>query len=125
MLGGQPLIAFVAMSETESARTFYRDVLGLKLLSDEPTALIFAAGDTRLRVALVDRVVPAPYTVLGWSVSDVVEVAERLAAQGVVLERFPRLVQDERGIWTSPGGAQLIWFRDPAGNLLSVTQFPD
>lgn len=50
--------------------------------------------------------------------------AELLAAGGVVFERFPGLDQDERGILTSPDGAKIAWFKDPSGNILSLTEFP-
>ena len=123
-LGGHPIVAFVATTDAERARTFYRDTLGLKLASDElPFALVFDAGGIMLRVTLVREIKPAPYTVLGWHVPDAAAAARRLAAAGVRLQRYEGLNQDELGIWHAPSGAQVAWFRDPDGNTLSITQF--
>jgi catechol 2,3-dioxygenase-like lactoylglutathione lyase family enzyme len=71
----------------------------------------------------VPSLAPAPHTVLGWSVKDVRETVSGLAARGVVFERFEGMPpQDEVGIWTSPSGARIAWFKDPDGNLLSVAE---
>ena len=122
VLGSAPVIAFVGTADPGRARAFYEDVLGLRLVGDDPAALTFDAHGVTLRVSKVPRVEPAPYTVLGWSVPDVRATVDALAAKGVVLERYAGLPQDERAVWTSPGGAQVAWFKDPDGNLLSVTQ---
>ena len=65
---------------------------------------------------------PSGYTVLGWSVKDAAAAARRLAAAGVALERYPGMPQDEDGIWTSPAGGRIAWFKDPDGNTLSIAQ---
>ncbi len=122
MLTGASLVAFVSTAQAERARAFYADLLGLPLVADEPFALVFDAHGTTLRVAKVPAVAPAPYTVLGWQVADVRAVAGALTARGVLFERFDGMAQDDLGVWTSPGGAQVAWFKDPDGNLLSLTQ---
>ena len=103
---------------------FYEDVLGLRLVSNEPVALVFDAGGVMLRVTKVQSVTPAGYTVLGWRVDDVAAVATALAAKGVAFERYQGLQQDDLGIWNAPDGANVAWFTNPDGNLLSLTQFP-
>jgi catechol 2,3-dioxygenase-like lactoylglutathione lyase family enzyme len=68
-------------------------------------------------------VVAAPYTVLGWEVDDIAAKAQALTKAGVKLERYgSHLKQDKLGIWTAPGGTRVAWFKDPDGNLLSISQ---
>jgi catechol 2,3-dioxygenase-like lactoylglutathione lyase family enzyme len=122
MLAGDDLIAFVATADPERAREFYAGTLGLALEHEGPFALVFRAGATMLRVAIVDTVVAAPYTVLGWAVGDVAARVRELAARGVAFERYDGMEQDELGVWRSPGGARVAWFKDPDGNTLSLTQ---
>ena len=123
MLASQRLMAFVAASDLGRARDFYRDRLGLRLVGEDEFALVFEAGGTRLRVARVEEPAAAPYTVLGWEVSDIIQTAKSLLKAKIGLERYPGIEQDELGIWKSPSGAQVAWFKDPDGNTLSITEF--
>ena len=123
MLASAKLVAFVTVSNAARARTFYRDTLGLRLVSEDGFALAFDANGTMLRVSLVREVVAAPYTTLGWEVDDIIAKAKALKKAGVTLERYENfLKQDELGIWTAPGGTRVAWFKDPDGNLLSISQ---
>jgi len=122
MLGSAKLVAFVTVSNAARARTFYRDVLGLRLVSEDTFALVFDANGTMLRVAIASHVSAAPYTVLGWEVADIAATVRQLAAAGVRFERYPGKQQDELGIWQSPGGGRVAWFKDPDSNTLSVSQ---
>lgn len=123
MLNTSPIIAFAAITDVTRARRFYEETLGLAFVADEPPALVFDANGTMLRLAKLPAVNAAPYTVLGWQVADIRAARDRLAANGVVFEQYPELPQDERGICTFPGGSRVAWFKDPDGNLLSLTQF--
>jgi catechol 2,3-dioxygenase-like lactoylglutathione lyase family enzyme len=123
MLGSEKLVAFVATRDSARAKEFYRDTLGLRLVSEDQFALVFDAAGTMLRVTCVPELVPAKYTVLGWHVRDIVQTAKQLQQAHVALERYPGMQQDELGIWNSPSGAQVAWFKDPDGNTLSITQF--
>jgi catechol 2,3-dioxygenase-like lactoylglutathione lyase family enzyme len=123
LLGSQELVAFVATRDPRRAKTFYRDTLGLPLVSEDQFALVFDAAGTMLRVATVQEVAVANYTVLGWKVSDIVQTANKLQEAGVSLERYAGMQQDELGIWRSPSGARVAWFKDLDGNTLSITQF--
>jgi len=116
-------MAFVATRDPGRAKVFYRDTLGLKLISEDHFALVFDAAGTMLRVTTVREVAAAEYTVLGWQVPDIVRTAKDLQEAGVILERYAGLQQDEFGIWTAPGGARVAWFKDPDGNTLSITEF--
>jgi catechol 2,3-dioxygenase-like lactoylglutathione lyase family enzyme len=122
-LAGADLMAFAATSDLPAARAFYERGLGLKLSGQSPIAITFDCGGTTLRVALVDKPVRAPYTVLGWTVADMAATVRDLAGRGVDFERFEGVEQDELGIWSAPGGALVAWFQDPDGNMLSLTQF--
>ena len=123
MLTKNDSISFVATRDPAVSRAFYEGKLGLKLVSDEHFALVFELNGHMLRIAKVDELTPAKHTVLGWHVSDISSTARSLAACGVVFERFEGMDQDELGIWASPSGAKVAWFRDPDGNNLSLTQF--
>lgn len=122
MLGSLPIVAFVPTAQPDAAQAFYADVLGLSLKSRDPFALVFDAGGTLLRVAIVERLEPRPFTVLGWIVPDIESTARLLTERGVHFSRYEGIQQDDLGIWRSPGGAQVAWFLDPDGNTLSVTQ---
>jgi catechol 2,3-dioxygenase-like lactoylglutathione lyase family enzyme len=124
MLGSSDLVAFVATTDLDRARDFYGGLLGLPLVEDSPFACVFDAHGTSLRVTPVSEIRSAPYTVLGWAVDDIAATVRALGAAGVGLERFAGMDQDDRGVWTAPGGAQVAWFTDPDGNVLSVTQAP-
>jgi catechol 2,3-dioxygenase-like lactoylglutathione lyase family enzyme len=123
MLEAERTIAFLATADAASARQFYEGLLGLPLLEDSPFALVFDMGPTQLRIQKLGAFTAAPHTVLGWSVRDIASAVRSLGAAGVSFERFDGMPQDELGIWASPSGAKIAWFKDPAGNLLSLTQF--
>ena len=84
----------------------------------------YDADGTQLRVTLVDRVVQAPYTVLGWRVRDVAATVRSLREAGVVFQRYEGMTQDEDDVWTAPGGSRVAWFADPDDNVLSLQQPP-
>ena len=88
-----------------------------------PFALVVRAGNATVRVQKVPSFTPLPFTVMGWKVGDLRAVAVQLKDRGVSLKHFDGLTQDEFGIWDSPSGAKVGWFKDPDGNVLSLTQF--
>ncbi len=124
MLTSCPVIGFIATADPARAKAFYADTLGLRLVSEDPFALVFDAAGTMLRVTAVRDLQPAPYTVLGWSVTDVCGAVRDLAKRGVAFRRYDGLKQDDDGVWISPAGAKVAWFHDPDRNTLSLTQFP-
>jgi catechol 2,3-dioxygenase-like lactoylglutathione lyase family enzyme len=122
-LGEQHVIAFIATADPDRAKKFYRDTLGLRLVSEElPFALVFDAHGTMLRVTIVKKGKPAGHTVLGWQVPRIKPAAMGLTKAGVVFERFPGMEQDDLGVWSSPSGAKVAWFKDPDGNTLSISE---
>jgi catechol 2,3-dioxygenase-like lactoylglutathione lyase family enzyme len=122
MLDSFDLVAFAPTTDLARARRFYEATLGLKVEDDNPIACVFDSHGTKLRVTLVDELTPAPYTILGWTVSDIPETVRGLAERGVQFERYEGFGQDELGIWTAPSGDQVAWFKDPDSNTLSLTQ---
>jgi catechol 2,3-dioxygenase-like lactoylglutathione lyase family enzyme len=117
---------FIPTADAGRARRFYEETLGLDFVADEDFALVFRlAGGVTLRVTRVENPDPRPFTVLGWRVPDVAEALSDLEQKGVRCERFPGLAQDARGVWQSPSGTRVAWFKDPDGNLLSVSQHPE
>ncbi|MGH9453186.1 MAG: VOC family protein [Terriglobia bacterium] len=122
MLGSSKLVAFVGVRDANRAKAFYRDTLGLSLSSQDAYALVFEVQGTMLRVALVPDINPAKYTVLGWEVDDIAATIQSLGSRGVKFEHYGFPTQDESGVWTAPGGAKVAWFKDPDGNILSISQ---
>jgi catechol 2,3-dioxygenase-like lactoylglutathione lyase family enzyme len=116
------VVAFVSTADPDRACAFYRDVLGLALIERTPFASVFDANGTMLRVTAVERVDPAPYTVLGWMVADIEAALAELREHGVEPVRYDGMDQDAAGVWRSPSGARIAWLRDPDGNTLSLTQ---
>ncbi len=124
MLGTSAPVAFLATALPDRARAFYADTLGLSVLSDDEFSLVFDLAGVPLRLQKVRALSPHPFTALGWQVQDAAEVVASLRARGVIFERYPFLQQDANDLWEAPGGARVAWFKDPDGNLLSITDVP-
>jgi catechol 2,3-dioxygenase-like lactoylglutathione lyase family enzyme len=122
MLGSANIIAFVPTKDADKARDFYEGVLGLRFVNDDGFALVLNANGIMIRVAKMKDFTPAPFTILGWQVSEIENVVRSLQKKGVHFEIFGFFKQDELGIWTAPTGDKVAWFKDPDGNLLSVSQ---
>jgi catechol 2,3-dioxygenase-like lactoylglutathione lyase family enzyme len=121
-LASSTLVAFVATRDAARARSFYEGTLGLCIVSDTPFALIVDAGGTTVRIQKVQAFTPHPFTALGWTVNDLARTIAELRGRGVVFERYEFVLQDALGVWTTPDGAKVAWFKDPDGNTLSLTQ---
>lgn len=119
------VVAFLVTTKPQQAISFYRDKLGLPIVSDDDFALVFDANGTMLRVVKMreGQFQTAAYTVLGWDVENAADAVAELTSRGIALEKYPGMPQDKEGIWASPGGAKVAWFKDPDGNVLSVTEF--
>lgn len=118
------IIAFVPTQKPDIAKTFYQKTLGLRLVSEDDFALVFDGQGTMIRVANVTGTAfkPAPFTILGWHVDDLDKCVVALTASGIAFERYDSLEQDAHGVWESPSGARIAWFKDPDGNTLSITE---
>jgi catechol 2,3-dioxygenase-like lactoylglutathione lyase family enzyme len=123
MLNTSEIAAFIATSKPDEALTFYRDLLGLTLVSDEQYALVFDANGITLRVQKAGAFTPHQFTSLGWHVTDIDAAMSELRSRGVVFEQYPWMPEGSDGVMTFPGGARVAWFKDPDGNVLSIDQY--
>ncbi len=124
MLGDAAPMGFLAVSDVGRARAFYEGVLGLAFVSQDEFALVLRAGPIFVRITTPPQPVIAPYTVFGWRVDDIEAAVADLAGKGVAFERYPFFGDDQRpnGVWTAQSGDKVAWFKDPDGNLLSLSQ---
>jgi catechol 2,3-dioxygenase-like lactoylglutathione lyase family enzyme len=113
-----------AVDDLEKAREFYGETLGLRtsVISEEGGVMsLDLAGDRGTLVYQKPDYTPATYTILNFPVDDIDKAVDELAARGVRFERYDGFEQDEKGI-SRGEGPYIAWFKDPAGNVLSVLQ---
>ncbi|MGO9932110.1 MAG: VOC family protein [Steroidobacteraceae bacterium] len=117
----QPAIV-ICTRDRARATAFYRDTLGLTWVREDGFAAVFSVGATTLRVSTVADFTPHEHTILGFSVPDVAATVKALREKGLAFNLYSGFQQDDLGILTLPGGAvRVAWFKDPDGNVLSVT----
>jgi len=121
VLKGASFVGFIPVRDPDVARSFYEGILGLTVLEDTPFALVLECYGTVLRVTPVPEFAVQPFTIAGWDVPDIEATVRALSAKGVDFTRYEGMVQDELGIWTTPGGDRVAWFTDPDRNTLSLT----
>ncbi len=115
-----------AVDDLEAAKRFYGETLGLgfTVLSEEfGVSSIQLAGGRDTVLYVKDDFVPATYTILNFEVDDIEAAVDGLTERGVEMERYEGFEQDEKAIARGPGPS-IAWFKDPAGNILSVLQQP-
>ncbi|MEO8649453.1 MAG: VOC family protein [Acidobacteriota bacterium] len=124
MLGNSKPVILIPTVKKDEAKDFYEKTLGLTFKFDDQFALVFDTGGNMLRLTPVKEFTPHPFSVLGWEVDDIARAVTGLTERGVKFEiyDFPWMEQDGQGVWTAPDGTQVARFKDPDGNLLSVTQ---
>ena len=123
MLASSKIVGVIPTLDSKRAREFYEVKLGFRFVSDDQFALVMMAGDTMLRISKVPKdFVPAAFTILGWETKDIEEMARWLQGRGVAFEKYPFVQDQELGIWTAPSGDRVAWFKDPDGNVLSLSQ---
>jgi predicted enzyme related to lactoylglutathione lyase len=113
-----------AVDDLQKAHEFYGETLGLKTtVLDEENGLmsLHLAGDRDTLVYQKPDFIPATYTILNFPVDDIDQAVDGLAARGVRFERYDAFEQDDKGI-SRGDGPYIAWFKDPAGNVLSVLQ---
>ena len=116
------VITFLLTKRPDAALAFYRDTLGLEFRRDDGYALVFDMNGVMLRISRMNEFTPPQGTALGWQSGDIRSDVARLKQRGVVFEIYPNMGQDDLGIATFPGGDKVAWFKDPDGNLLSLSQ---
>ena len=123
MLASSKIVGVVPTLDSKRAREFYEGKLGFRFVSDDQFALVMMAGDTMLRISKVPKdFVPVGFTILGWEAKDIEAMARWLQERGVAFEKYPFVQDQELGIWTAPSGDKVAWFKDPDGNVLSLSQ---
>jgi catechol 2,3-dioxygenase-like lactoylglutathione lyase family enzyme len=125
MISESEVMGFIPTTDAVRAREFYEGVLGLQVLSDDPFALVVKSKGTFIRIVKLHELTPVPYTILGWRVQNIEEEVRTLHARGVTFTLYPGMAQSDLGVWTAPGGSKIVWFRDPDGNVLSLSQHSD
>jgi catechol 2,3-dioxygenase-like lactoylglutathione lyase family enzyme len=131
MLGNAPIVALLPCVDIAGARKFYEDVLGLTEIErseagqESALGVLYECGEGT-RLAIYERSTPtvADHTAAGWVVKDVDAVADALIAKGVTFEVYdlPGVEYDDRGVATL-GSSRGAWFKDPEGNILSISDF--
>jgi catechol 2,3-dioxygenase-like lactoylglutathione lyase family enzyme len=122
MLTAGKMVGFVLTKDYRKAREFFEGRLGFAFVSLDQFALVVKAGEHMIRISKVPNFTPFQSTVLGWEVTDVEAAVRWLKKQGVDCEKYPFVQDKELGIWTTPDGNKVAWFKDPDGNVLSVSQ---
>jgi predicted enzyme related to lactoylglutathione lyase len=110
-----------AVDDVEHAREFYGETLGIRTSEEHGIMTLHLAGERETIVYPKPDHTPATYTILNFPVGDIDQAVDELAARGVRIERYPGFDQDEKGVFRG-GGPYIAWFKDPAGNVLSVLQ---
>ena len=118
-----------ATDDLEKAQEFYGETLGLKtsVMVEGELLALHLASDRDTIVYRKPDFTPATYTILNFPVDDIDQAVDELTARGVALERYDGMDQDEKGIVRGLGsgeGPDIAWFKDPAGNILSVLKEP-
>ena len=122
MLADSKAFSGFAVLDIDEARRFYGDTLGLKVSEETrglPLLTLHLAGDRPTMIYPKPDFEPATYTILNFPVDDVDAAVDELSARGVEFEKYDGFEQDEKGI-ARGNGPDIAWFKDPAGNILSV-----
>jgi catechol 2,3-dioxygenase-like lactoylglutathione lyase family enzyme len=124
MLDASKAYSGFAVTDTEQAKQFYGDTLGLDIGDLDvgaPVPLLeLRLGERRVLIYPKADLEPANYTILNFPVEDIDAAVDELAGKGITLERYDEFEQDEKGIDRSGPAGGIAWFKDPAGNVLSV-----
>lgn len=119
MLGSAPTFSGYSVDDIAAARLFYEDALGVAVTEDNGMLVLHTPGDRTTVLYPKPDHQPATFTVLNFQVDDVEATVDELTGRGVVFEKYDWV--DEKGI-NRRGGPLIAWFKDPAGNILSVLQ---
>ena len=122
MLDSARMVGFIPTEDYDRAREFYESKLGFQFVTLDQYALVMSTGKKMIRIAKLKGLTPAQYTVLGWEVENIEAIVTWLMGRGVVFAEYPFIQDRELRIWTTPNGDRIAWFKDPDGNVLSVSQ---
>jgi catechol 2,3-dioxygenase-like lactoylglutathione lyase family enzyme len=122
MLENAKAFSGFAVDDVERAHQFYSGTLGLRTSEDNGMLILHLAGGQDTLVYPKPDHAAATFTILNFPVEDLEAAADELGERGVRFERYEGFEQDVKGISRAPGGPPIAWFRDPAGNILSVLE---
>ncbi|MFE3584836.1 VOC family protein [Streptomyces vinaceus] len=122
MLGDSKGFSGYSVDDIEGAKGFYGETLGLRVSEDNGLLTLHLAGDTDVLLYPKENHEAATFTVLNFPVDDIDRAVDELAARGVTFERYEAFDQDAKGIAREAPGPSIAWFKDPAGNIISVLQ---
>ena len=122
MLASGKMVGFIPTKDYDKARAFYEDKLGLEFVSLDKFALVMSVGGHMIRIVKIPNFTPLQGTILGCQVEDIQSAAMWLRDRGVPPEKYPFVQDQNLGIWTTPDGSRVAWFKDPDGNILSISQ---
>ncbi|MGG8405794.1 VOC family protein [Streptomyces sp. 12297] len=125
MLAGSKAFSGFSVDSVERAKEFYGKTLGLKVSEENGMLFLHLDGGGQVLIYPKDNHEPASFTVLNFPVGDIGESVDALVASGVSLERYEGFEHDEKGIVRDTGDGPemaIAWFKDPAGNVLSVIE---
>lgn len=122
MLSTGKLVGFIPTTEYDKSRAFYVDKLGFDFVSLDQFALVLRIGGHTIRVVKIPNHTPLQATILGWEVPDANAAVLWLKSRGVETEKYPWVPDKVLGIWEPPSGDKVAWFKDPDGNILSISQ---
>jgi predicted enzyme related to lactoylglutathione lyase len=110
-----------SVDDIARAKQFYGETLGVPVSEEDGLLTLHIAGDRNTMVYPKEHHTPATFTILNFPVDDIEVAVEELNARGIEFEHYEGMVQDENGILRA-GGPLIAWFKDPAGNILSILQ---
>jgi catechol 2,3-dioxygenase-like lactoylglutathione lyase family enzyme len=122
VLASGKMVGFIPTKDYDKARAFYEGRLGFEFVNLDKFALVMNAGRHMIRIVKIPSFIPLQGTILGWQVEDIESVAAWLRDRGVPPEKYPFVQDQNLGIWTTPDGSKVAWFKDPDGNILSISQ---
>ena len=122
MLENAKAFSGFAVDDIDRAQQFYGGTLGLRTSESQGLLTLHLPGDRDTLVYPKDDHTPATYTILNFAVDDVEAAVDELGERGVRFERYQGFDQDEKGISREPGAPPIAWFKDPAGNILSILE---
>jgi catechol 2,3-dioxygenase-like lactoylglutathione lyase family enzyme len=122
MLAKSKMVGFVPTKDYEAAREFYVQKLGFTFVSLDQFALVVRAGEHKIRISKMPNFTSLQGTILGWEVEKIADVVAWLGQRGVPTEKYPFVQDKELGIWTTPNGDKVAWFKDADGNVLSISE---
>jgi catechol 2,3-dioxygenase-like lactoylglutathione lyase family enzyme len=122
MFGDTKAFSGFAVDDVSKARQFYEGTLGLRVSEEMGLLILHLAGDRDTIVYPKPDFAPATYTILNFPVDDIDEAVDQLTERGISFERYDDFEQDDKGISRMSEGPPIAWFKDPAGNILSVLE---